>query len=719
MNGIRGEMANTPADLKRCLRLRREAASKAPGAEWEDRVWHLFYRLGFTAINRDRQCHLLLKEGHEKQVDVLARDENNVFAVQCTSSEGPGPVRAKSLLEWFEGYHDQVRNAICKQWEPLRVCLVAAVSSQEKAEPDERLAVAVRAKNIFLWSAADLRYMEQLADQIGPLARYQIYSVLFAGKQQKSLARPYPALMGKISGRTYYSFLMSARDLLQYAHIHHRELLSLSEMPGAYQRMLKAAKLAQIRKYIDTQGGFFPNSVIINFTKPPTWTRQHKEGDVEQGLLTLPAYYGSAWIIDGQHRLYGAAQAHTEITLPVIALQNMQISEQAALFVDINKKQTKVPPELLWDLYSDIYEGSSDPRQARLYTVAETAKRLARREPFRGRIDIPSVPKPAQPALKLATVCETLRGYLHWKNIPRGDDPQHGPDEAARLIGAYYDQLREVWPDDWRAETNGVLLSNNGFGVLIMVFDDILRHLVNEGRDRILLQNALPELRTTLRGTYVMPIVEYLKHTDSFADRVRTANSRGLQGVAATDLDLHLATKVDCFDPPRLQKQGVVALARPTRAPGQDAPEKCTRFEGILREYILKKLKEQFGPAWWKHAIPGGVKKAADEMWQKEVKHKPYLQREPATSDPNEYKFSKLGLEHLRQVVLCGTNWEPVFEADFADQTNFLKYLSLLVPARDARAHQRSPDQQEIADAVSGLLWFSRVLAEPSINPYL
>ncbi|GAG62673.1 unnamed protein product, partial [marine sediment metagenome] len=36
------------------------------------------------------------------------------------------------------------------------------------------------------------------------------------------------------------------------------------------------------------------------------------------GIITLPEYYGCAWIIDGQHRLYGAAHAKEDIVVPVL-----------------------------------------------------------------------------------------------------------------------------------------------------------------------------------------------------------------------------------------------------------------------------------------------------------------------------------------------------------------------------------------------------------------
>jgi DNA sulfur modification protein DndB len=723
MTTIRGEMCSTARELRKCARLRaaaRKARDAAPGLHWENDVWLLFFRLGFVAINRDRHCYLQLKPGDERQIDVLARDEHNVFVVECKSSEGPGPARAKEPLERFAARRAEIRNAIATEWGRNigRVVLVVAISSSEPAKPDQALAKTLRDKNVMLWTAADVGYMAQLADHIGPLARYQIYSVLLAGKRQKSLARRYPALKGSIAGRTFYHFLIPAHELLQYAHVHHRALDSLSDVPGAYQRMLKAAKLRQIRRYVDHEEGYFPNAVILNFTPHrPLFNATASDQGVEQGTLSLPPYYGSAWVIDGQHRLYGAAQARTRVPLPVMAFEGMATSEQAALFVDINKKQTKVPAGLLWDLYSDIYRGSADKRQATLFLVTQSAKLLASQGVLQGRIRIPSAPSTAHAELTLETVCQTIRKYSPWELMHHPADPSRTPENVARLIGVLYEELGALWPEDWESGGAGVLLSNNGFGVIMMVFTDILRHIKYQQGDDLLRPGKSRQLRALLRDSYLNPVVEYLRDDRKMAADIRKASSRGLQSHRAGIIDLQIQGFVPGFNPPRVQ--GQVPTAEPLH-PGPDiatrVPPKCRDLEDRLRARLLEDLQRHYGARWWKDGLPGGLKKILDEKWQKHAAKDPSLR---AAQDPNTRKLAYAGLEQLRQAILFTQNWKSIFCERFGDPDVFQTYLRLVAGARNAHAHARQATEQEVADGIAGLRWFSGALADPDLNPYL
>lgn len=366
---------------------------KSADEMFEDRVWMIFYGLGFSHMNKDRNCKLEF-DGYKKQIDVLARDEENVFVIECKSSEKSGPVNARNALNELLGYREGIQKAIRSEWgrDCGRVNIVTVVSSRDKRRPDQEYVEAQEGKNLFLWSERELDYIERLTKQVGSIAKYQLYSVIFAGKKQGNLKLTLPALKSKIGGHEFYSFLISAKQLLKYAYVHHRNLEGIVEASQAYQRMLRSAKLKGIEKFIDNEDGYFPNSVIVNFSRKLQWNLKESMDDVAMGTVTLPEYFGSAWIIDGQHRVYGAARAKRDILLPVLAFQNMDQIEQANLFVDINKEQTSVEPSLLWDLYSDIYQDSSDEKQKLRYQIAEIAKGLEASGPLSGYIDIPSVP---------------------------------------------------------------------------------------------------------------------------------------------------------------------------------------------------------------------------------------------------------------------------------------------------------------------------------------
>ena len=116
--------------------------------------------------------------------------------------------------------------------------------------------------------------------------------------------------------------------------------------------MLHRQRLKKISEYINA-GGRFPTNIVVNLkTSKKTGLKFDVIEKFENemlGKLSLPANYASAWIIDGQHRLYGYAYArasdgfkHDTTMIPVLAYENLPADKEMNLFIDINSKQVKV-----------------------------------------------------------------------------------------------------------------------------------------------------------------------------------------------------------------------------------------------------------------------------------------------------------------------------------------------------------------------------------------
>lgn len=682
---------------------------------FEDRVWLIFYNLGFFHMNRDRKCRLDF-DGYSKQIDVLARDENNIFVVECKSSESNTPINARGALGELVGNRKDVQRALEGQWGRHlgRIILVVAISSQDKREEDEDFLKAKKDSNAFLWSAREIGYIEDLVAAVGSTAKHQLYSVIFSGKRQKNLAKDYLALRFKIGGRICYSFSISAKELLNYAYVHHRHLTGIVEASQAYQRMLMPGKLKQIARFIDTEDGFFPNSIILNFTEQLRWNHKESMGDVAMGTITLPEYYGSAWVIDGQHRLYGVASAERDIVIPVLAFERINQRDQANLFVDINEKQKRVPAHLLWDLYSDIYRDSADDKQKRLYQIAETAKQMSECGPLKGIIDIPSIPQERHVKLSLTTICTTIEKHSPWDHLKHRDDTKT-PENAARIFNSYFGVLKSLWPEDWGKGNKGVLLTNNGFGVFTMLFHDIVNDLMYKQQGHLLRQNKKLEFEEELSKTYLKPILEYLKTQPSMQGDIRRATGRGPQSYTAGLLDVQLQQFVKDYSPPRV---GDIPIPQTAKQPAgiPTIEEKARAAEGHLRCFVLERLKSNYGSdKWWKQGLTKGAKDKADKKWEEEVTRKPFLKSEERS---NDRKFEFLGLGDMIEIVCYGTNWEDIFQSVFIDKVNFQRRIKDILVLRNPSSHVRGMDDQDVADGISGLLWLSKCLAIPSINPY-
>jgi len=73
-------------DLKKRVKITKK---KTEDELFEDRVWKIFYKLGFSHMNKERDCKLKFKT-FSKQIDVLAKDDEHVFVIDCQSSKSDG-----------------------------------------------------------------------------------------------------------------------------------------------------------------------------------------------------------------------------------------------------------------------------------------------------------------------------------------------------------------------------------------------------------------------------------------------------------------------------------------------------------------------------------------------------------------------------------------------------------------------------------------------------
>ena len=233
-----------------------------------------------------------------------------------------------------------------------------------------------------------LDYYAALVSHLKQAARYQLLGHLLSGQKIDGLAKKVVATRAKMGGDTFYTFLIRPDELLRIAYVGHKASRDVDDL-DTYQRMLEPVRLRKIAKYIN-DGGRFPTNIVVNFKTTRRgglqFDRKETYGDETLGVLHLPPMYGSAWVIDGQHRLYGyeysrrvgggdGFQQDTS-SLSVLAYENLGAEEEMNLFIDINSKQKKVRTALLGELYADLHWNSPDPEEAFQALLFRIAARL-------------------------------------------------------------------------------------------------------------------------------------------------------------------------------------------------------------------------------------------------------------------------------------------------------------------------------------------------------
>ena len=354
--------------LKTKLTIEKE---KSHGNFLEDKIWCLMYRMGFRILNLDETFRLKYGEGSGdfQQIDVVAINEEVAILIECKSSEKVKNVSYKEFLESasfkIDGFRKSIEDLVGKR----KVKYVLATHNQKIGNQDKQRMID---NKIFHLDDNAYSYVENLIKSYKNASIYQFLGLLFKGEVISNDLIDVSALEGSMGGKKYYMFSIEPSHLLKTGFILHRTRVNETENP-TYQRLLVPSRLNGITRFIN-EGGFFPNSIIVNFKTSSkiklTFDRSSSKGldsKSRHGVLRIPNIYSIAYIIDGQHRLYGFANSEftSSSTIPVVAFENLESEEQLTMFLDINENQKKISPRLKLTLQEDI-SWSSNNLQSRM-----------------------------------------------------------------------------------------------------------------------------------------------------------------------------------------------------------------------------------------------------------------------------------------------------------------------------------------------------------------
>jgi len=402
-----------------------------------------------------------------------------------------------------------LRKALTKQASSL--VFVLATENVEWSESDRQTAEQAR---IVVWDEYDVLALQELTQIAGEGARYQVYNRVFYNAKVKSFEVTLPAIRARMGGLTYYCMGMTPEHLLKVAYVHQRSpTSSFIDISNTYQRLLDPSRIQSIKRYLEG-GGFFPNSIIINLTRPlkaiqTLGTAKHKitTGTSEPVVVTFPPYYGSAWIIDGQHRLYGYADSPFKATetLPVVALVGLDVEDQARVFLDINQNQKTIASDLRWDLYEDLFRNAKADREQKLYATGLIAKRLNQLNPLRDTVKIPSTHTTGH--ISLTTLCRVIHNlnFIDQKSGPLfSKTTSQSIEFAAQRIAACLEAVADQLPTQWRQRDAHYINTNAGLVVLLGLIRDILGSLDPAG------VNEVGRLRESLQAM-LAPVISHLR----------------------------------------------------------------------------------------------------------------------------------------------------------------------------------------------------------------
>lgn len=651
------------------VKVRRE---KPYDEQFEDKIWLLFYQMGFTHLNIDRNFKItydLQNPEFTQQIDVFAADDETVLIVECKAAETMKDGVFKREIEALHGQMDGIQKTVRKQFPGRKVKFIWAAHNYIMSNKDIQ---RMEEWNIIFFSDSTIQYYCELVKHLGSCARYQLLGNLLSNTEIKNMQNEIPAIKGTMGGYDYYEFSIEPEKLLKIGYVLHRSEANKNMMP-TYQRIIKKKRLKEVQAFI-REGGYFANSLIISIDTKGKGVQFDQsatkvEGSLSKlGVLHLPKRYHSAYIIDGQHRLYAYSDsdyAHKN-TIPVVAFIDLERSEQLKLFMDINENQKAVSKTLRVTLNSDMLWDApnyNDRREALRSKIAQMCGEEPT-SPLLGRIVIGEDEKNSTKCITIEAIQLALKRShfftTYGKNNEIISDGSFDLGDNQPTLDLFYPFLegclrliKTNCESEWIAGEKGILTINRGIQAIIRIIDDIVVHLLCQ--KKISPKTQKIEALIDEMEYYIEPLINYLNSVDE-------AQRKELKGFLGGGADTKfwrsfqkvIAEKREDFLPDGLNEY----IENETKQYNSESREYLTVIEEHTKEIIASALESYYGENWLIKGLPKSTYKNAKKM----ADDKNY---ELLSNDEDEEIgiWDCITLADCREIVMYSHNWSEIFES--------------------------------------------------------
>ncbi|MEM6342689.1 MAG: DGQHR domain-containing protein [Bacteroidota bacterium] len=642
---------------------------------FEDKVWAIFARIGFEYLNQDRNFRIKYSkdESTSKQIDVFAVDEDVILVIECKSSLEVKRSSFKEVIESIGGRKEGMIKQIRKSFPHTKhkIKFILATEKYYLSKPDEE-----RLENfdIVHFNEEILDYYLDLSKHLGTAAKYQLLGNLFQGQQIPEMDNLIPAIQGKMGGHTYYSFSIEPAKLLKIGYVLHRNKANKLLMP-TYQRLIKRSRLNSIRDFIEKKKGFFPNSIIINidsgrrklqFDKA---SNQSKTSISKIGILHLPKRYRAAFVIDGQHRLYGYTETDKSQTntIPVIAFENLDREAQVRIFMQINENQKAVSKSLRNTLNANLLWTSDNLIEQIRALKLQIAQNLGEDldSPLYDMVIIGENKKTKTRSITIETIKTALDRTNFFGKFSKNEMKDFGSlnmgnnddtfEKALPLLKEFLRFVKQQVPDEWAKgeDDNGFITINAGIYSFLILFSDILDHIIKEksiNPRTISPEDLMPEMQK-----YIKPAIDYLMGL-STEDRLSLKRSYGTAGRTRYWRTLQIAVKEqrDNFHPPGLDD----FIKKEAKEFNERSFQIIRDLELYFKQDFRERLEAVYGNMWFKKGVPAKVYEKAGNLAL--VKN-----REIENEEDEKEPWDCLHIIDYRTIAQYRSNWSDIFEKPY------------------------------------------------------
>ena len=593
---------------------------KPIGMRFEDDIWCMFYNLGFRTLNYDEKLVIQWGSNPEDkhQLDVVAVGEEAIFVVECKATENIKQASFKKEIGEICLYKEGVMRTLKQIYgKEKRVKFIFATRNYtfpEGCEDEKRL----NENKIFQFTENTYDYVNSLIKAYKSTVIYQFYGLMFQHERINNDKIRIPALRGTMGGHEYYMLSIEPAKLLKIGFVLHRTKVNTQISMPTYQRLLVPSRLKGIGEFID-KGGYFPNTVIVNFDDSNRKNRVLFEqvaggGDdtkTKLGYLTIPNAYCIAYIIDGQHRVYGYAGSKYKDTntIPVVAFSGLPSDEQLKIFMDINEHQKAVSPGLRLDLIEDLNWNSPrlDSRLkalrssiikqlasgnnsvlARKISIGEDTAKLTFK-PFDTALSQSSLlPKATSKEFtKYTDVC-----LYNTKCVEHNKAMNDSQKRISNLIKECYAYVYYRMNDEHAEEYEKFIECNRGTYAFVSLISSFNEHLIQLGE---LTQDSSTKEQVEKMSPYLDALIDYICNmpTDDKSQILL------IKGAGADTLWLRKYQNAIRKQIPSYNPEGLEGWLETQDKGLQEDGKLCGKLiEKHVKSRVLRKLEELYGVTW-------------------------------------------------------------------------------------------------------------------------
>ena len=270
-----------------------------------------------------------------------------------------------------------------------------------------------------------------------------------------------------------YIYMSKVKDILP---IYYVAVRGRDTIEGAVQRVLNKRRISSIKDFI-LEGNMFFNTFILN------WTDRNFEIKFENDKMLVPMISAAAQVIDGQHRLEGlkmAVDENSEIgeqSIVVVMVQNLSTKDAAKIFLNINTEQKPVPQSLVYDLFGEIKDSTSN-----IVRATDIANELHRdiNSPYYQCIRLPGSSQGVG-KVDLSTVVNSLKSYIDVSGIFTRYNLEDFESQY-RVISNFFSAIKTFYAQEgtWLKNVNPFMCNAGFFAGVKFLCEDLIVKCVDK-----------------------------------------------------------------------------------------------------------------------------------------------------------------------------------------------------------------------------------------------